>query len=139
MSRNLVAAHPGNRNREVHGYYSRSRALAPEAVELADALMGVPHIAETDRLAVEEVARLVVLIDRVDAALGDGVVEGRRGSARELLVVREKLSGRLERWLDRLALTPQGRATTARALAAGGLGEAIRRRIEEGRNGSAGA
>ena len=55
---------------------------------MADDLLSLPHLAESDRLACEEVARLVGLIDRVDAALADGVIE-RRGRPRELLLVRD--------------------------------------------------
>ncbi len=79
-SATLVAAHPGNSNREVHGYYSRRRReLTPEAAEIADELMTLPHVTAADRLAAEKIGRLLAMIDRIDAALADGKVQSRRG------------------------------------------------------------
>lgn len=43
----LVASQPGNSNRLAHGLYSK-RQVAPEVCELADELMRLPHVAETD-------------------------------------------------------------------------------------------
>jgi hypothetical protein len=114
----LQARHPGNRNRLVHGAYSKlaRRELEPAAREIADALMEAPHVDPLDRLAAEEIGALVVQLDRIDAALADGRVE-RGGAARSLIVVRDKLSGRLESWLRQFGLTPASRADWARQLA----------------------
>jgi hypothetical protein len=126
----LQARQPGNRNRLTHGAYSKlARAeLEPAAKEIADALMQAPHVDPLDRLAAEEIGALVVQLDRIDAALADGRVE-RGGTARALIVVRDKLSGRLESWLRQFGLTPASRAEWARQLAEGeSLAETIRRR-----------
>ncbi len=64
-----------NSNGEVHGYYSRRRReLTPEAAEIADELMTLPHVTAADRLAAEEIGCLLVMIDRIDAALANGKV-----------------------------------------------------------------
>jgi hypothetical protein len=79
----------------------------------------------------EENGALVVQLDRIDAALADGRVE-RNGTARSLITVRDKLSGRLESWLRQFGLTPASRADWARQLAEGeSLADTIRRRREE--------
>jgi hypothetical protein len=77
--------------------------------------MGLPHVTDADRFAAEEVARLMLLIERVDSALGDGVVE-RRGRPRALIEHRRRLSSQLERWLTHFGLTPHARATWVRGL-----------------------
>jgi hypothetical protein len=46
---------------------------------LVDELMALPHVVAADRLAVERVALLGAQLRRIEAALADGVVEGRRG------------------------------------------------------------
>ena len=104
-SATLVAAHPGNSNREVHGYYSRRRReLTPAAAEIADELMTLPHVTAADRLAAEEIGRLLVMIDRIDAALADGKVQSRGGAPRKLIDFRFRASKELREWLDRFGL-----------------------------------
>jgi hypothetical protein len=66
----LRASHPGNRNREIHGGYSLRRSLDEAAVRIADDLMRAPHTVPLDRLAAEEIAALVVQVDRIDARPG---------------------------------------------------------------------
>lgn len=64
----LVPAPLGNRRAEKHGLYSR-REVAPEVRELADELIeALPHTTESDYPAALEIAKLVVLTDRIDAA-----------------------------------------------------------------------
>ena len=119
-SATLVAAHPGNSNREVHGYYSRRRReLTPEAAEIADELMTLPHVTAADRLAAEEIGRLLVMIDRIDAALADGKVQSRGGAPRKLIDFRFRASKELREWLDRFGLTPKGRADWVATLSSG--------------------
>jgi len=108
----------------VHGLYSK-REIAPEVRELADELMMLPHVAETDYAAALEIAKLVVLIDRIDAALADGRLE--RGMVlRALVDQRRRLSAQLERWYSAFGLTPESRLHFARTLG-GGLADELRR------------
>ncbi len=123
----LEARHPGNANALRHGAYSGRRSLPPEAVEIADSLMQAPHVVDLDRYGAEEIAALVVQIDRIDAALADGRVE-RNDRPRALIDLRARLSGRLERWLAAYGLTPASRAEWAARLASGGLAGEIARR-----------
>jgi hypothetical protein len=127
----LVASHPGNRNRELHGAYSLRRELDPRATEIADALLdAAPHTIPLDRIGAEEIGSLIVTMDRIDVALSDGRVENRRGQVRSLIDLRSRLSGRLERWLREFGLTPAARAEWAARLAEGGLGAQIRQRLD---------
>lgn len=124
----LQASHPGNRNAEKHGLYSaRSADLDPLAEEVVTALMNARHTVPLDHLAAIEIGRLVVLIDRVDAALGDGQVE-RRGQPRGLIDMRIRLSSRLEKWLRQFGLTPAARSEFVRDLAAGSFREKVEAR-----------
>lgn len=131
-SETLQPAQPGNSNRLTHGAYSGRDQLDAAAVAVADALMQAEHTVPLDRLAAEEIGALVVQLDRIDAALADGRVENRRGDARSLLDLRNRTSGRLERWLREFGLTPASRAAFAETLARGNLAaEIARRRADE--------
>jgi hypothetical protein len=57
----------------------------------------------------------VVLLNRVDAALSDDRVENRRGQVRSPIDPRNRLSGRLERWLRDFGLTRAARSFSAGA------------------------
>ena len=78
--------------------------------------MGLAHVVPADRLAAEEVARLVYLIGRVDASLEPRSLAHPRGKSMALLGERRLLSQRLESWLAHFALTPRSRAEWVRAL-----------------------
>jgi hypothetical protein len=125
----LVPFERGNRAAEKHGFYSARRELSPEAAEIAKAILELPHVAEADALAAREAAKLVVLIDRVDEQLAGGLI-GQKGRPRELLVIRDRLSGRLGQWLDRLGLSPASRASWVAALGRRTFAEELRERLE---------
>jgi hypothetical protein len=93
-----------------HGVYSSRRELPAEAEALVDDLMALGHVVPADRLAAEEVARLVYLIGRVDAALEGRVFTNPGSKAMALLGERRLLSASLERWLGHFGLTPRSRA-----------------------------
>jgi hypothetical protein len=84
----LVAAHPGNQNRLVHGILSASADdLAPEAARIADAIMELPYIVAADRIGAERIGMLLVQVGRIERALADERVEGRRGAPRNLMKI----------------------------------------------------
>lgn len=121
-------ARPGNSNRLSHGAYS-PRVLSERATIVADAIMEAPHTVPLDRVAAEELASIVALCERLDAALEERPLD--HATARNLLDLRLKASGRLERWLSKFGLTPDARAEWAARLAgSSGLGAEIRRRME---------
>lgn len=106
---NLVARHNGNASALKHGLHARAELLAPEIAERVSELADLPWAATADRVALEEVGRLLVLIDRVDADLA------KRGSTRTKTLIdqRVRLSRALHRWLESLGATPKTRAEWA--------------------------
>lgn len=126
----LVASHPGNRSAERSGAFSR-RGLAQDAEvqDLAAAVMDAPHTHPMDEAGAIEIAKLIVLIDRIDADLAErGVVKPRTGEPRAVVDLRLRASRRLADWLDRYGMNPKARAEWARDMAQGGLAAEIARR-----------
>jgi hypothetical protein len=122
--KNLVAAHPGNLNALRHGIYS-SRVLAPRAREIADQLMGLPHVRPLDALAADEIGSIVARVEAIDRDLDERGQVG-RGGARSLLEHRVRLSRELRAWLKEFGGTPKSRADFANRLASSeSMAEAI--------------
>lgn len=126
---NLIASHPGNVARLQHGLYSTRREITPEVLAFAEDLMQLPHVAESDWPSALEVAKLSLLVDRVDAALSNGVVENRSGKLRALVDQRRRLSAQLERWYAAFGLTPSARAEWAAKLGQPSFKEAVEARL----------
>ncbi len=101
---------------------------------LAATIMAAPHTDPMDELGAIEIAKLLILIDRIDADLAErGVTRLRSGAARGVVDHRLRATRRLAEWLDRYGMTPKGRTEWAKQLAEGGLAADIarRRRIRE--------
>lgn len=129
-SQSLVPGAGQAQARLSHGFYSRRSSLDPAARALAEDLLQAPHLTGLDSIGAEEIAALVIQLDRIDAALSDGRVES-RGKPRALLDVRQRMSGRLEKWLAAYGLTPASRADLGLRVAAGAnLADELRRRAE---------
>ena len=107
---NLVAAHPANVSRVVHGLFSEGdRVLAPRIEAYREELLALPHVAPVDAVAVDECARLLARIEAVDRDLDERGHFGKRG-ARTLLDHRARLSRELRAWLAALGALPSARA-----------------------------
>jgi len=129
----LRASHPGNANRLVHGLYSKRRDVSPEALAIAADLMELPHTVDSDYRAAIEIAKLELLVDRIDRAIADAPLE-RRGKVRDLVDQRRRMTASLERWYVQFGLTPNARAEWAAKLARPSFAEQVaqrRREIEE--------
>lgn len=133
-ARNLVAAHPGNKNAQRHGAYSEDgRALAPRAREIADSLMAAPHTVPLDEIAAVEIGRLIALIEAIDEDLTRRGLTDRTGKARSLVDLRLRASGRLERWLREFGATPASRVEWVERVARGEtLASIVRDEVAEG-------
>lgn len=129
----LVASQPGNRNALRSGVYSRTGApLEPRVRELAEAIMEEPHTARLDEVGAVEIAKLVAMVEAMDADLAERGLTKKNGEPRGLIDLRLRATRRLADWLDRYGMTPKGRAEWARQLAEGeSLAQAIRRKREE--------
>jgi hypothetical protein len=126
----LVASQPGNANAQKSGAWSRrDLALDEDVKELAVGIMAGPHVAELDYVGAVEVAKLLVLIDRIDADLAErGITRKKSGEPRGVVDLRRRLSAQLERWLTAFGMTPAARAALMRDVATGGLAAEIARR-----------
>jgi hypothetical protein len=126
---NLVAAHPGNRSRLVHGAYS-PRLLEERAEKLFEAIMAEPHVAPCDAVGAAQIARLEARVEALDRALSHP-----RLSPQKLALLGDlqlRAIRRLTELLDRYGMTPKGRAEWARQLAEGeSLAETSRRKRAE--------
>jgi hypothetical protein len=87
-----------------HGFYSPTGPLSAEQLKMAEAILDLPHVTDADRLAAEEVARLLALIQLIDALGGWGlsaadparprVAESRRERVRRAARLRNRPPGR---------------------------------------------
>ena len=131
----LVASHPGNRHAERSSAFAR-RSLAQDAEvqELVADIMAAPHTHPLDEAGAIEIAKLMVLIDRIDADLAERKLRNRKGNVpTALLDMRLRSSRRLQDWLAAFGMTPLSRATWAKQMAEGGLAAEIARRRAEAR------
>ncbi len=126
----LVARHDGNLNATKSCIYSRTgRVLAPRVEEVARMILDASHTHELDELGAQEIARLVVLIESVEAEIERrGLTNGRGAPRVALLDLRLRASGRLERWLSSFGMTPRARAELLGELGRGTLAAEIARR-----------
>ena len=70
-----------------HGARARTRPYDECALEIEDELLALPHVPPIDAPACRKIATLMALIERVDVALADGVVE-KRNTPRNLIETR---------------------------------------------------
>jgi hypothetical protein len=91
----LVASHPGNRNAVQHGVYS-PRLIEVRAAELQVDLEQMFDLTVTDRLAVEQLARLQATLEAIDRDLGQRGHVDRRGKPNPLLSYQLRISRRYE-------------------------------------------
>jgi hypothetical protein len=108
----LVASHPGNTNAAKHGVYS-PRLIAPRVVEIVAEFTRSFEFSIVQRIAVEEVARGIAILEAIDRDLDEHGVVDKRGEARSLLNHRSRIVRQLERSLSRIAPSIE-RQTAAR-------------------------
>src|SRR4051812_47576254 len=102
---NIVPAEPGNLRALKHGLHSE-RTLAPEVREIADEILAMPHLsAALDEIGVVELARLEVLIRRMDDYLAFEGLTNKDGNPRAMIDLRLRASRRQTELLDRYGLT----------------------------------
>ncbi len=133
MSRteHLVQSYPDNTSALKSGIFSQgNRVLEPRVQEIAEEILQQPFMTPMDAIGAVEIARLIVLIDAIDADLTERGIT-RKGQARALLDFRQRFSRRLAEWLDRYGMNPLARSAWAKTLAEGGLAADIARRRAE--------
>lgn len=97
----LVAAHPGNTSAVKYGVHS-PRAIQPRADEIVAHLVESFEFSVAQRIAVEQVARCMAILEAIDRDLDERGLVDKRGQLRSLLNYRSRISGQLERWLSKI-------------------------------------
>jgi hypothetical protein len=98
----LVAAQPGNKNSMKYGVYSEN-FIESRAAEIAAELTRGFELSIAQRIAVEQVARCIAILDAIDRDLGERGLVDKHGEARSLLNHRSRVSRLLEQWLSKIA------------------------------------
>lgn len=124
---NLVASHPGNTSRLMHGVYS-GRVLGVRAAEVTDALMTMPHTHPLDRLAAEEIGSIVAALEAIDRDIDRRGVPAKARS--NLMEIKKGLTRELRSWLQEFGGTPRSRADWAAQLGRGSLADQVRKRLD---------
>ena len=98
----LVASHPGNRNAVKHGVHS-SRLIQARAAEIATELTQAFEFSPAERLAVQEAARCIAILEAIDRDFDERGLVDDEGTPRYLLNHRSRISRQLEQWLQKIS------------------------------------
>jgi hypothetical protein len=115
----LVAQQFENKNALRLGVYS-PRHLASRAQEVRDALLAAPAATSIDQIGAEEIGSLVATLEAIDKALAERPIRATANKGdgqRRLLEDKDRLSGRLLRWLREYGATPASRLALVESLA----------------------
>lgn len=98
----LVASHPGNQNAVKHGVHS-SRLIQARASEIASELTQSFEFSPPERLAVQEAARCIAILEAIDRDFDARGLVDSDGAPRYLLNHRSRISRQLEQWLQTIS------------------------------------
>jgi hypothetical protein len=98
----LVASHPGNQNALKHGVHS-SRLIQARAAEIATELTQAFEFSPAERLAVQEAARCIAILEAIDRDFDERGLVDDEGTPRYLLNHRSRISRQLEQWLQTIS------------------------------------
>ena len=98
----LVASHPGNQNALKHGVHS-SRLIQARAAEIATELTQAFEFSPAERLAVQEAARCIAILEAIDRDFDERGLVDDEGTPRYLLNHRSRISRQLEQWLQKIS------------------------------------
>jgi hypothetical protein len=98
----LVASHPGNQNAVKHGVHS-SRLIQARAAEIASELILSFEFSPAERLAVQEAARCIAILEAIDRDFDERGLVDDEGTPRYLLNHRSRISRQLEQWLQKIS------------------------------------
>jgi hypothetical protein len=98
----LVASHPGNQNAVKHGVHS-SRLIQARAAEIASELTQSFEFSPAERLAVQEAARCIAILEAIDRDFDERGLVDEEGTPRYLLNHRSRISRQLEQWLQKVS------------------------------------
>jgi hypothetical protein len=98
----LVASHPGNLNAVKQGIHS-SRVIQARAAEIARELTQSFDFSAAERLAVQEAARCIAILEAIDRDFDERGLVDDEGTPRYLLNHRSRISRQLEQWLQKIS------------------------------------
>ena len=98
----LVRSHPGNLNAAKNGVHS-PRLIQARAAEIAADLTQGFAFSPAERLAVQEAARSIAILEAIDRDLDQRGLVDKDGSPRYLLNHRSRTSRHLEHWLEQVS------------------------------------
>jgi hypothetical protein len=98
----LVASHPGNLNAVKQGIHS-SRLIQARAAEIAAELTESFQFSVPERLAVQEAARCIAILEAIDRDFDQRGLVDEEGTPRYLLNHRSRISRQLEQWLQKIS------------------------------------
>ncbi len=98
----LVASHPGNLNAARQGVHS-PRLIQARAAEIADELTQSFEFSPAERLAVQEAARCIAILEAIDRDFDQRGLVDKEGTPRYLLNHRSRISRQLEQWLEKVS------------------------------------
>ena len=98
----LVASHPGNQNAVKHGVHS-TRLIQERAAEIASELTETFEFSPPERLAVQEAARCIAILEAIDRDFDARGLVDNEGAPRYLLNHRSRISRQLEQWLQQIS------------------------------------
>jgi hypothetical protein len=100
--KSLVASHPGNQNAVKHGVHS-PRLIQSRAAEIATELTQSFEFSPAERLAVQEAARCIAILEAIDRDFDERGLVDNEGAPRYLLNHRSRISRQLEQWLHKIS------------------------------------
>lgn len=93
---------PGNQNAVKHGVHS-SRLIQTRAAEIATELTQSFEFSPAERLAVQEAARCIAILEAIDRDFDERGLVDEEGAPRYLLNHRSRISRQLEQWLQKVS------------------------------------
>jgi hypothetical protein len=100
--KSLVPSHPGNLNAVKQGVHS-PRLIQARAAEIATELTQSFEFSPTQRLAAQEAARCMAILEAIDRDLDERGLEDKGGKPRYLLNHRWRVSRQLDHWLAKIS------------------------------------
>jgi len=100
--KSLVRSHPGNLNAAKQGVHS-PRLIEGRAAEIESELTRSFEFSPPERLAVQEAARCIAILEAIDRDLDARGLVDTEGEPRYLLNHRSRTSRQLEHWLEKIS------------------------------------
>jgi hypothetical protein len=107
----LIASHPGNFNAVKQGAHS-PRLIQARAAQIAGELMQSFDFSPLERVAVNEAARCIAILEAIDRDLDQRGLVDTEGNPRYLLNHRARASRQLRQWLEKVSAATERHAAS---------------------------